>query len=76
MVVLGLDIGKREVFVNLQDSDGGSAPQVLGQRGPIANTAAGFQQLAEWLEKHMDNIRDVKVVMEATGNAPRMTSRT
>ena len=66
MVVLGIDIGKREVFVNLQDSDGWSAPQVLGQRGPVANTAAGFQQLAEWLEKRVDNIRDVEVVMEAT----------
>jgi len=49
MVVLGIDIGKREVFVNLQTGDGSSAPQALGQRGPIANTATGFQQLTAWL---------------------------
>ena len=45
MVVLGIDIGKREVFVNLRDSGGGSVPQVLGRLRLIANTAAGFQQL-------------------------------
>ena len=66
MAVLGIDIGKREVFVNLQDSGGGSAPQVLGHLGLIANTAAGFQQLEEWLKKRVGNIREVKVVMEAT----------
>lgn len=66
MVVLGIDIGKREVFVNLQAGDGSSAPQVLGQRGPIANTAAGFQQLTEWLKKRVGNVREVLVVMEAT----------
>lgn len=67
MVVLGIDIGKREVFVNLQESDGSSAPRVLGQRGPIANTAAGFQELAQWLKKRGGDLREVKVVMEATG---------
>ena len=66
MVVLGIDIGKREVFVNLQDSGGESAPQVLGHLRLIANTAAGFQQIEEWLKKRVGNIREVKVVMEAT----------
>lgn len=67
MVMLGIDIGKREVFVNLQESDGSSAPQVLGQRGPLANTTAGFQELVEWLKKRVGNIQEVSVVMEATG---------
>ena len=66
MVALGIDIGKREVFVNLQDSGGESAPQVLGHLRLIANTAAGFQQIEEWLKKRVGNIREVKVVMEAT----------
>jgi hypothetical protein len=33
MVVLGIDTGQREVFVNRQERDGASAPQVLGSAG-------------------------------------------
>lgn len=66
MVVLGIDIGKRELFANLQESDGSSIPQVLGHQGPISNTSAGFQQLVEWLQRRVGDLRQVRVVMEAT----------
>ena len=38
MVVLGIDIGKRELFVSLQETQPGGEVRVIGKRGPIANT--------------------------------------
>jgi transposase len=61
MLVLGIDIGKREVFVQLQDAAGTS----LGQRGPLANTPAGLQQLSDWARKWAE-LAELHVVMEAT----------
>ena len=66
MVVLGIDVGKRELFVNLQDGGGTSPPQILGQRGPVANTVVGLQQLSAWALKHVDDPVNLLVVMEAT----------
>ena len=64
MVVLGIDIGKRELFVSLQEAQPGGEVRVLGKRGPIANTAAGLHDLTPWLQKRTSE--DVRVVMEAT----------
>ncbi|UQN07243.1 IS110 family transposase [Deinococcus sp. QL22] len=61
MLVLGIDVGKRELFVQLQDASGGW----LGQRGPVANTPAGLQQLSHWISTFAPP-EQVQVVMEAT----------
>ncbi|WP_019012572.1 IS110 family transposase, partial [Deinococcus aquatilis] len=61
MLVLGIDVGKRELFVQLQDPLGSS----LGQRGPIANTCAGLQQLSDWVRKWAEPA-ELHVVMKAT----------
>jgi len=61
MLVLGIDVGKRELFVQLQDTTGSS----LGQRGPVANTPAGLQQLSDWVRKWTEPAA-LHVVMEAT----------
>ena len=64
MIVLGIDIGKREFFVSLQQSQDGGVIQVLGKRGPFANTPAGHQELTAWMLKRVSG--DVPVMMEAT----------
>lgn len=64
MVVLGIDVGKRELFVSLQETQSGTDVRVIGKRGPIANTAAGLHDLTTWLQKRTSG--DVQVVMEAT----------
>jgi transposase len=64
MLVLGIDVGKRELFACLQNGST-SPPAILGRRGPVANTAAGLAQLATWVEKQAKGDR-VQVVMEAT----------
>ena len=62
MIVLGIDIGKRELFVSVRKSQGG-AVQVLGKRGPFANTPAGYLELIDWMIKRVT--ADVQMVMEA-----------
>lgn len=64
MLVLGIDVGKRELYVCLQNGST-SPPAILGRRGPVANTAAGLAQLATWVEKQAQG-DTVQVVMEAT----------
>ena len=64
MVVPGIDIGKRELFVSLQEAQPGGEVRVLGKRGPIANTTTGLHDLTTWLHKRTSE--DVRVVMEAT----------
>ncbi|MFB9995437.1 IS110 family transposase [Deinococcus oregonensis] len=61
MLVLGIDIGKREFFVHVQDAAGHS----LGQRGPVANTPAGLQQASDWACTWAEPAA-LHVVMEAT----------
>ena len=63
MIMLVIDIGKRELFVSLQKNQDGTI-QVLGKRGPFANTPAGHQDLTAWMLKQVSG--DVQVVMEAT----------
>ncbi|WP_189093927.1 IS110 family transposase, partial [Deinococcus ruber] len=64
MIVLGIDVGKRELFASLQDGDGSSDVRVLGKRGSVPNTAAGLEELTTWVRNHTNE--DVHVVMEAT----------
>ncbi|MCD0159390.1 IS110 family transposase [Deinococcus sp. 6GRE01] len=64
MLVLGIDVGKRELFACLQNGSS-SPPGVLGRRGPVPNTAAGLEQLATWVEKQAKG-EAVHVVIEAT----------
>jgi len=63
MIVLGIDIGKRELLVRMQENRDG-AVQILGKRGPFANTPAGYQELTAWMLKRVTG--EVQVVMEAT----------
>lgn len=64
MVVLGIDVGKRELFVSVQEAQRSGDIRLIGKRGPIANTAAGLQELTAWIGKRVSD--DVQVVMEAT----------
>lgn len=64
MLVLGLDVGKRELYVCLHDAST-SPPVVLARRGPVANTAAGLDQLTSWVDRKAMG-KAVHVVMEAT----------
>ncbi|SMB82928.1 IS110 family transposase [Deinococcus hopiensis] len=64
MLVLGMDVGKRELYACLQQGST-SSPAILGRRGPVANTAGGWAQLTTWVEKQAKG-DTVHMVMGAT----------
>lgn len=64
MLTLGIDIGKRELYVCLQESLEGNR-RIVAQRGPISNNAAGLRKLTDWVGKFTGH-QPVQVVMEAT----------
>lgn len=80
MFVLGIDIGKQELVASLQFSQHAETPLALGGIQTVANTPAGLQKLARWLEKQLVahgkthpaisstelEIAQVQIVMEAT----------
>lgn len=59
MLMVGIDIGKTELFVCL-DGDEQKAAK------PGANTAAGYQNLLTWLHKRGAVSQETQVVMEST----------
>ena len=59
MLMVGIDIGKTELFVCL-DGDEQKAAK------PCANTAAGHQNLLTWLNKRGAVPQETQVVMEST----------
>jgi hypothetical protein len=61
MVVLGIDVGKSELYACLL------RPELKPARQVVANTAEGHTGLQTWLETQGVIAQETSVVMEATG---------
>ncbi len=61
MVVLGIDVGKSELYACLL------RPELKPVRQVVANTAEGHACLQAWLETQGVMVQETSVVMEATG---------
>lgn len=59
MLVVGIDVGKAELFVCLRSAAGNHASR-------FANTATGHRKLLTWLQKSGTNPPETLVVMEST----------
>ncbi|THF84334.1 IS110 family transposase [Deinococcus sp. KSM4-11] len=62
MAVLGIDVGKDELYVSLRSQKGESQGKVK----PFPNTAAGHRQLVAWLRTSRAVVAETQVVMEST----------
>jgi transposase len=63
MVVVGIDVGKSELFIHVNRAGGAGHPA----RTVLANTQEGHTALIEWLTGRKVPLEDTLVVMEATG---------
>jgi transposase len=63
MVVVGIDVGKSELFIHVNRAGGAGHPA----RTVLANTQEGHTALIEWLTGWKVPLEDTLVVMEATG---------
>lgn len=61
MFVLGLDIGKDNLYAHLRQND------IAHSLGDIPNTPAGLERLLRWTRKHHVELTQLHVIMEATG---------
>lgn len=70
MWALGIDVGKDELVVSLQQAHAGEQPRVIASLPTVANSASGHAKLACWLHKQLAGqdvaVAQVHVVMEAT----------
>ncbi len=66
MFVLGLDVGKSELYACLLQVHGPGSLTLIGVVKAIANTAKGHAQLLAWLTKSVAVREDLSVVMEST----------
>jgi len=73
MWALGIDVGKDELVVSLQQAHPGGQPQVMAPVPTVANSASGHAKLVRWLYKQLKQLAsqnvalaDIHVVMEAT----------
>jgi transposase len=69
MWALGIDVGKDELVVSLQQARPGEQPRVAATAQTVTNTASGHAKLARWLHKQLATsmaLAQVHVVMEAT----------
>ncbi len=64
--VVGIDVAQSELVVSLgvmlEDLN-----QILGQPKSFTNNLKGFNALMAWVKKNVDNERNLRFVMEATG---------
>lgn len=63
MVVVGIDVGKNELFIHLNPADGAGQPA----RTVLANSQEGHTALLSWLANQKVLPEDTSVVLEATG---------
>ena len=63
MVVVGIDVGKSELFIHVNRAGAAGHPA----RTVLANTQEGHTALIEWLTGRKVPLEDTLVVMEATG---------
>lgn len=66
MFVLGIDIGKEEIVVSLQEGGTGRDAVKVGACQAVPNNAAGFTRLERWLLRQNVLLSAIHVVMEAT----------
>lgn len=66
MFVLGLDVGKSELYACLLQVQAPGSPTRVGAIKVVANTAHGHEQLLLWLTKSATVGTDLSVVMEST----------
>ena len=70
MWALGIDVGKDELVVSLQQARPGEQPRVIATVQTVANSASGHAKLARWLHKQLVGqdvaLVEVHMVMEAT----------
>jgi len=66
MFVLGLDVGKSELYACLLQVQGPGSPTPVGTFKAVANTAKGHEQLCVWLTTSAAIGEDLSVVMEST----------
>jgi len=66
MFVLGLDVGKSELYACLLQVHGPGSLTLIGVIKAVANTVKGHAQLLAWLTKSVAVREDLSVVMEST----------
>ncbi|WP_245557912.1 IS110 family transposase [Deinococcus apachensis] len=66
MFVLGLDVGKTELYACLLRVQSPESPTQVGAVKAVANTARGHEQLLVWLTKSATVDEELSVVMEST----------
>ena len=67
MFVLGIDIGKDDLYVHLLETTAEGPPRAKGQAWVFPNSLAGHQSLRDWLSIERALPQCTSVVMEATG---------
>ncbi len=67
MFVLGIDIGKDDLYVRLLETAAQGPPTARGQVRVFPNSQAGHQSLRDWLAAEQALPQFTSVVMEATG---------
>lgn len=67
MFVLGIDIGKDDLYVHLLETGAQGPPTAKGQVRVFPNSHAGHQSLQDWLSVEQALPQLTSVVMEATG---------
>lgn len=66
MFVLGLDVGKSELYACLLRIQSPESPTRVGVVKAVANTVRGHEQLLLWLTKAAAGEKELSVVMEST----------
>lgn len=67
MFVIGIDIGKDDLYVRLLETAAQGPPTARGQVRVFPNSQAGHQSLRDWLAAEQALPQFTSVVMEATG---------
>lgn len=67
MYVLGIDVGKTEIYVRLVERCPGGPPKIIGKQKSFDYDEKGLDELTAWLSSMLIVFSDVHAVMEATG---------
>ena len=67
MYVLGIDVGKTEIYVRLVERCPGGIPKIIGKQKSFDYVEKGLDELTAWLSSMLIVFSDVHAVMEATG---------
>ena len=67
MYVLGIDVGKTEIYVRLVERCPGGPPKIIGKQKSFDYDEKGLEELTGWFSSMPIVFSDVHAVMEATG---------